>query len=170
MYNFELDLLVNDRFPAWFKKTFPGERNDHGVWNGQNLIGLDPSLVLLRQQRQGTNFSLLNFVRGQTELCRVVARTTNFPWLKRYAALARRNPTAEKEGVAGYEIALNFNGVPFELVPRAASEIKGKAKLQLLAVNEAEYRKNPCRKLVTQHKGRWELASNGIHLLNLLTY
>ena len=35
------------------------------------------------------------------------------------------NPVAEKEGVAGYEIALNYNGVAFALMPRAASEIKG---------------------------------------------
>ena len=28
---------------AWFKKnSTPGERNDHGAWNGQNLLGLDP--------------------------------------------------------------------------------------------------------------------------------
>ena len=31
--HFELDLVVNDRFPAWYKKTFPTQRNDHGVWN-----------------------------------------------------------------------------------------------------------------------------------------
>jgi len=168
--HFELDLLVNDRFPAWYKKISPDERNDHGVWNGQNLIGLDPGLILLGQQRQGTNFNLVNFVRGQTELCRVIVRATNFPWLKRYSVLVRGNPIADKEGVAGYEMALNFNGVPFELIPRAASEIKGKARLQLLFVNETEYHKNPCRKLAAQRKGRWELASNGIHLLNLLTY
>ena len=77
-------------------------------------------------------------------------RKTDFPWLKRYAALVRPNPRAEKEGIAGYEIALNFNGVAFELIPRAASEIKGKARFQLLSVNEAEYHKNPARRLVAQ--------------------
>ena len=37
--HFELNLLVNDRFASWYKKTFPGQRNDHGEWNGQNLLG-----------------------------------------------------------------------------------------------------------------------------------
>ena len=73
----------------------------------------------------------------------MLVRKADFPWLKRYAALVRPNPRAEKEGVAGYELALNFNGVAFELIPRAASEIKGKARFQLLSVNEAEYQKNP---------------------------
>ncbi len=168
--HFELNLFVNDRFPEWYKKTFPGERNDHGMWNGQNLNGIDPRLVLLEQQKRGTNFSLVRFIRSETELCRVFVRSTNFPWLKRYAPLVRRNPVAEKEGVAGYELALDYNGVAIELVPRAASEIKGKGKFILLSVNEAEEAKNPARKLVARKGGRWELGPHGLNLLELLTY
>jgi len=168
--HFELNLIVNDRFAGWQKKTFPGQRNDHGVWNGQNLLGLDPRLILLSAHEQGDEFSLRNFLQNQTELCRVLVRKTGFSWLRRYAALVGSNSTAQKEGVAGYEIALNFNGVPFALIPRAASEIKAKATFQLLSVNEAEYRKNPCRRLVTPKGKRWELASRGLNLLKLLTY
>ena len=168
--HFELNLLVNDRFAAWHKKTAPGQRNDHGVWNGQNLLGLDPRPVLLGSHDQPTGFSLLNFLQHQTELCRVVVRKTNFPWLQRYAPLVRPNPQAQKEGVAGYELVMNFNGIPFELIPRAASEIKGKGTFQLLSVNQAEYHKNPARRLVTPKGSRWELTSQGQRLLDLLTY
>ncbi len=168
--HFELDLLVNEGFPRWYKTAFPTQRNDHGEWNGQNLLGVDPRLVLLEQHRQGTHFNLVNFVRNQAELCRVLVRATNFPWLDRYPALVERNPLAEKEGVAGYEISLNYNGVPCRLVPRAASEIKNKARFQLLSVNEAEYRNNPCRRLVVKRGDRWALARNGNNLLELLTY
>jgi len=168
--HFELNLFVNDRFAGWFKRTSPNERNDHGEWNGQNLLGLDPRLILLAEQERGDQFSLLEFLRRQTELCRVWVRKTEFPWRKRYAALVRPNPTAEKEGIAGYEMALNFNGVPFELIPRAASEVKGAGKYRLLSVNEAEYQKNHCRRLVVKKGGRWELGRHGIELLDLLTY
>jgi murein DD-endopeptidase MepM/ murein hydrolase activator NlpD len=168
--HFELDLFYNDAFATWYKKEFPKQRNDHGVWNGQNLVALDPRAILLDQQRLGPKFSLLQYLKGQTELCRVVVRATNFPWLRRYPALVKPNPRADKEGIAGYEIALNFNGVPFELIPRAAGEIKGKAKVQLLSVNDAEEKKNPARRFVTQRKGRWELATHGINLLELITY
>src|SRR5207249_4982326 len=48
--HFELDLLVNDRFPAWFRKASPAQRNDHGAWNGQNLLGLDPRLIFLEER------------------------------------------------------------------------------------------------------------------------
>lgn len=168
--HFELNLLLNDRFEEWFRQRRPGERNDHGRWNGQNLAGLDPRLIFLAQEKEGPRFSLLQFVRGQTELCRVLVRDTSFPWLKRYPLLIRRNPVAEKEGMAGIEMALNYNGVPFRLVPRAASEMPGRAKVQLLSVNEEEYRRNPCRKLVVKRGGRWELTRQGNELLDLLTY
>jgi peptidoglycan LD-endopeptidase LytH len=113
---------------------------------------------------------LLHFIQDQTELCRVIVRVKDFPWLKRYPELVRPNPTAEKEGIAGYEVALNYNALAFELIPRAASEIKGRAKFQLLSVNEAEYHKNPCRRLVTRRGRRWALTSHGIRALELLTY
>jgi peptidoglycan LD-endopeptidase LytH len=168
--HFELNLLMNERFASWYKKTFPDQRNDHGNWNGQNLVGLDPRLILIAQQSEGAKFSLVNFIRHDTELCRVLARKTDFPWLKRYPALIRPNAKADKEGIAGYEIALNFNGVAYELIPRASSEIKRKDKFQLLSVNAAEYHKNPARRLVTQKGNHWDLASHGLNLLELLTY
>jgi hypothetical protein len=169
--HFELDLVVNERFPEWYHKTFPSQRNDHGGWNGQNLIGLDPRLILLEQHQQGAKFSLLEFARNQTELCRVFVRETNFSWLKRYPLLVKHSAAAEKEGIVGYEIALNFNGLPYELIPRVASEIRTKSRFSLLSVNAAEQQKNPARRLVSKDKrGQWQLATHGQHLLELLTY
>lgn len=168
--HFELNLMQNENFAAWYRKAMPGERNDHGVWNGQNFAGLDPRQILLEEHRPGGTFNLLNFIRSQTELCRVLVRVPNFPYLKRYPALVLKNPVAEKEGVAGYEIALNFNGVAFALMPRAASEIKSPVKIQLLSVNAAEYHANPCRRLVVERSGRWQLTEKGRRAVELLTY
>jgi len=168
--HFEINLVVSDNFAAWHRKNMPGQRNDHGNWNGQNLRGLDPRLILLAQQREGARFSLANFIKSQTELCRVQVRDTSFSWLRRYPSLITKNPVAEKEGVAGYELVLNYVGVPVQVIPRAASELKSKSKTYLVSVNAAEQRQNPCCKLVTQRSGRWELANNGVNLVSLLTF
>jgi peptidoglycan LD-endopeptidase LytH len=168
--HFEINLLLNERFPAWYEKTFPNQRNDHGRWNGQNLLGIDPALLLLEQNRLGSQFSLLRFLRNQTELCRVVIRDNHFSWLKRYTTLVKRNPLTEKQGVAGYEVAFNYAGIPFQLIPRAPSEIEGSSKLSLLSVNEDEYKKHPCRHLLTKRNGKWEIAAAGDRLLDLLTF
>ena len=53
-------MFVNENFSGWYQKYFPGERNDHGIWNGQNLNGLDPREILLAE-RGGKKFSLLQF-------------------------------------------------------------------------------------------------------------
>jgi peptidoglycan LD-endopeptidase LytH len=167
--HFEINLFLNDRFSAWFKKEHPKDPDDHGMWNGVNMVGVDPRLVLLEQQAQGANFNFVKFVQSRPELCRVLIRDGDFPFVKRYPMLARSNPLAEKEGVAGYELSLDFNAVPIALTPRAASEFKSKQKYQLLSVNAAEQEKNPCRRLVARRGKGWELTSHAISFLNLLT-
>jgi hypothetical protein len=77
--HFEFNLFLNERFPAWYKKNYPKQRNDHGQWNGQNLLGIDPRAIFLEQQEQGAKFSLVNLIQSQTELCRVFVRETDFP-------------------------------------------------------------------------------------------
>lgn len=168
--HFELNVLVNDNFASWFVRNMPGQRNDHGEWNGQNLNGLDDREILLEEHDPAKKFSLLEFLRSQTALCRVQVRATGFPYLRRYSELVLHNPVADKQGIAGYEIALNYNGVAFALMPLAESQMKGRARFTLLDVNEQEYRAHPCRRLVVQHGGRWQLADNGIKELGLLVY
>jgi murein DD-endopeptidase MepM/ murein hydrolase activator NlpD len=167
--HFEVNLFYSDHFNAWFKRRFPRERNDHGLFNGQNLVGFDPRLVLLAEHEEGARFDLLSWIQHRPELCRVLVRKTDFPWLRRYPMLVKQGVLPAGEPVAGYEIALDFNGLPFELIPRGAAEMKGAAKYRLLSVNEAEDAKNPCRRLVARQGARWELTNNGLSLLELLT-
>jgi len=167
--HFELNLFYSDHFNSWFKRRFPNERNDHGLFNGENLVGIDARLILLAEHEEGARFDLLNWIQHRPELCRVLVRQTDFPWLRRYPMLVKQGALNPGEKVAGYEIALDFNGLPFELIPRTAAQFKGTAKYQLVSVNDAEYTKNPCRRMVTKQGSRWELAGNGLSLLDLLT-
>ncbi len=168
--HFELNVMLNDRFAAWHQQHAPQQRNDHGQWNGQNLLGLDPQAVLLEQRKLGTNFNLTRWLQQQPELCRVLVRKTDFPWLHRYAALVQPSAAADPHDVASYELKLNFMGIPIAVTPCAADEIKSKATVQLLSVNHVEYQRNPCRRLITQRQGRWELTQRGLDLISLLTY
>jgi peptidoglycan LD-endopeptidase LytH len=168
--HFELNFLLNDRFAEWYRKHRVGQRNDHGDWNGQNLVAIDPQQVLLTERSQGKAFNFATFAKQQTELCRVMVRDADFPWLKRYPTFIKGDALPPGEQAAGYEIALNFAGLPYEVTPRAASAIKGKAAVQLISVNEAEYSRNPCRKLVRKQGSRWELTNAGQDLISLLTF
>jgi murein DD-endopeptidase MepM/ murein hydrolase activator NlpD len=168
--HFELNLFYNDHFSAWYRKHYPRERDDHGIWNGQNLVGFDPRLIFLAEHEEGSNFNLVNWLRHRTEICRVQVRKADFSWPRRYPMLVNNSASVPAREIAGYEMALDFNGLPFELIPRTASQMKGSAKYELISVNEAEYAKNPCRRLVTRRGSHWQLATDGINLLDLITY
>jgi murein DD-endopeptidase MepM/ murein hydrolase activator NlpD len=168
--HFELNLFYNDHFSAWFKKHYPMEHDDHGIWNGQNLVGIDARLILLAEHEEGARFNLLDWIQHRPELCRVLVRKTDFSWVRRYPMLVKNEANIPRDKIAGYEIAIDFNGLPFQLIPRTASQMKGSARYQLLSVNEGEYTKNPCRRLVTHQGSHWQLGNNGLNLLDLLTY
>jgi murein DD-endopeptidase MepM/ murein hydrolase activator NlpD len=167
--HFELNLFYNENFGTWYKKHFPNEHNDHGIWNGENLVGFDPRQVLLAEREQGANFNLTSWLQHLAPLCRVLVHKTDIPFVRHYPALVVPNPAAAGQPVAGYEVAIDYNGIPFAWIPRPAADFKGSPKYRLLLVNEAEEERNPCRKLVRQSGGRWQLASNGVSLLDLLT-
>ncbi len=168
--HFEINLVVNDRYSAWHQTRQKGLRNDHGNFNGRNLLGLDPEAVFREQARLGDRFSLVSFLRSRPVLARVAVRDTQIAWVKRYPQLVVRNPLAEREGVAGYELALTFNGVPVRVTPRAASELKGITRMKLLAVDAAEHSRRPCGKLVFKRGQLWTLLPRGEELVDLLTY
>jgi peptidoglycan LD-endopeptidase LytH len=168
--HFELNLLANDRFATWFKKAHPGERNDHGLWNGRNMIGLDPRAVLLAQEAQGTAFNLRQFVRSSRALCRVLVQATDFPWVRRYKGLIVANPVLGGQPPAGYELALDYNGVPCQIIPRTQADLRGTSRYRLLSVDAAEYERNHCRKLVVRRGQTWELTTTGQSHLELLRY
>jgi murein DD-endopeptidase MepM/ murein hydrolase activator NlpD len=166
--HFELGLRLSDRFTAWQKSTYPGQRNDHGEFNGRNFAGLDPFLVFREQTRLRERFSLLRVLQSQTALCRVQVRDTDFAWLRRYPQLIVSDPKATGAGVAGYEISLNYHGLPFKLVPLTAAGLKSRNRLHLVEVDAAEQKARPCGKLVARSGAGWRLTATGERLFSLL--
>jgi hypothetical protein len=120
-----------------------------------------------------SGFNLARLITGQTELCRVLVRNTDLAWVRRYPQLVQPGPAGGKSAVAGYEIAFNYHGLPFRLIPRTAGElqaVQGASRYRLLSVNEAEQKAHPCGKLVVMRSGRWQLTGAGERLLDLLTF
>jgi murein DD-endopeptidase MepM/ murein hydrolase activator NlpD len=167
--HFEVNLLLNDAFEAWHREHLPGQRNDHGSWHGRNLLGVDPEAVY-RAQAAAARFSLAGHLRGRTEMCRVLVPAGKFPFLRRYAPLVKRGARAEREGIAAFEVSLDYNGVPFAWQPRARSELSAAPAVRLLAVDEAEFRRHTCRRLVVKRGQVWTLTAAGQELIGLLTY
>lgn len=167
--HFEINFPLTDHYAEWHKKYRVGQRNDHGDWNGQNLTAVDPTPILLAAARD-PNFSLVKHLQSRREVFRVIVRDTDFSFLRRNPGLVKPNPAAATAGIAAYEIALNFNGTPIELIPRAATELKSMSRVRVVGINDAELSKHRCSKLLTVRKGRRELSYTGEQRVNLLTY
>lgn len=166
----EIALLANDRFDRWYRHAYKGSRNDHGLWNGRNLLGLDPTEILRRQQIDGARFSLLNLIRYQKEMCRVLVPKTDFSYARHYRPLMRRNPVAEKAGIDGIEMVLSFAGVPVQMVPRSRSELEVGNDYRILSVDEEYAKARSCRGLLTRVGSTWKLTKSGRTLLDQITY
>ncbi|HUS35385.1 MAG TPA: M23 family metallopeptidase [Verrucomicrobiae bacterium] len=167
--HFEINFALSDHYAEWHKKYRVGQRNDHGDWNGQNLAAVEPTPILLGAARD-PNFSLVKHLQSRREVFRVIVRDTNFSFLRNNPGLVKANPAATSAGIAGYEIALDFNGAPIELIPRAATELKSMSRIRVVGINDAELSKHRCSKLLTVRKGRRELSNSGEQRVNLLTY
>jgi peptidoglycan LD-endopeptidase LytH len=167
--HFEINFALTDHYAEWHKKYRVGQRNDHGDWNGQNLVAVDPTPILLGAARE-PNFSLVKHLQSRREVFRVIVRDTSFSFLRNNPGLVKPNPATTTAGIAAYEIALDFNGAPIELIPRAATELKSMSRIRVVGINDAELSKHRCSKLLTVRKGRRELSPTGEQRVNLLTY
>ena len=169
--HFEICLLANPNFSAWYKKNLADQRDDHGRWNGQNLIGIDPWKLFLGQHEDKAKrqpFSLRQFISSQPVLCRVLVKSPNFQWAKRHPDLV--HSLKPPKALAGYEISLDPNGVPIRSTPRDASAFSGGEPFKLLHVDPDIYKQFPCRKLVFKKGQQWVLTAKGISHLKLLAY
>lgn len=168
--HFEVNFQLNHHFELWFAEVYRGGRNDHQNFNGLNLVSVNPSELLLLQHRSGEDFRLRKWIQRRSPLFRVEVRKTSFPWLAFNPGLVFPNPSADERGTAGYEIAFDYNGLPFQLIPRTEQELSGTTSLHLLSVNEEVYKLNPCRGLVQNRRGNWQLTERGKKWIDLLVF
>lgn len=166
----EIALLANEHFDQWFRATYKGSVNEHGSWNGRNMLGLDPTEILRRQQLDGDRFSLLNVIRYQKEMFRVLVPKTGFDYARKYRPLMRRNPVAEQAGIDGLELIVNFAGVPVQMIPRSRTELEIGKDYRILSVDEDYAKARSCRGLLQLSGSTWKLTRSGRAMLDLITH
>ena len=151
--HFEIGLRVADNFDLWYHVKKFGNRNEHGIWNGMNLMGFDP-LDFLRQWRAGRVDDFQQYLDRMHAVVRVRVVTTRVPdFIQRYPALLQKPLPAGFVG--GWEIACNATGLPFAWTPLAASEVAGQkpGAVEILSVDSGAARAFHCKSLVKVRHG-----------------
>lgn len=151
--HFEIGLRATDSFQSWYDWRKFGSPNQHSVWNGMNLMGIDP-LDFLDAWRRGEVSDFRQYFDRMTPAVRVRVVTTRTPdFIRRYPALLTRAiPTGL---VGGWEIACNATGLPFAWTPLSVSDVSGlrNGAVEIIGVNAAVVRATACKSLVKTLRG-----------------
>lgn len=148
--HFEIGLMVTQNFPAWYTWKRFGSPNEHGLWNGMNLMGFDP-LDFLRQWRARKVDNFQQYLDQMRAIVRVRVATSRVPdFITRYPALLRK--PMPSGFVAGWEIECNSTGLPFAWTPLSAMDVAGMRpnSAQIVSVDTAVVHAYRCKSLVHQ--------------------
>ena len=104
--HFEVGLILSTGFNLWYAAQPENKQsaNLHGLYNGQNLIGMDPLPLLGR-----TKVDILAALRSQPTALTVSLRAGKTPdFVKRYPALVR----GDAARAAGWYVEFSWQGMP----------------------------------------------------------
>lgn len=151
--HFEIGLRLTDGFDAWFLWKKLGSPNQHGPWNGMNLMGIDPKDFLDRWRRRQVD-TFAQYFAGLDAAVRLRVVTTRVPdFIQRYPALLRRPITGL---VGGWEVQCDVTGLPFAWTPLSPTEVAGKraGTVEILSADNAALRAFRGRSLIRLRGGR----------------
>lgn len=151
--HFEFGVVVTQSFDAWYRRQKFGSPNDHGNYNGMNLMGLDP-LDFLESWREGrVNDFAAYFARMEpAAVVRVASRRTP-DFVLRYPVLMEdERPLLP----GGWEITVNASGLPFRWKPLGLAEVSGyrQDEVRIVETFAAAIKSMRCKSIVRTTRGR----------------
>lgn len=167
--HFEIGLMVSRDFQSWYNARKFGSRNEHGVWNGMNLLGLDPLAFYNDWRARRINTVQDFFARMETVVRLRIATFRTPDFVSRYPSLVTK-PLAPPALMAGWEIQFNWTGVPFAWTPLTAAEVVGlpRNEPRIVQVNAEMERRQRSKSLAVQRKGAWVVGKDLEPVLQLL--
>lgn len=156
--HFEMGVAITRDFQSWYLRRRFGSPNEHGMWNGMNLVGFDP-LEFFNAWRADRVAGVHEFLARMTPVVRLRIATTRTPdFVTRYPALLTK-PLPEGP-VAGWEIRFNWTGLPYAWTPLTSMEVLGQVPNQprILEVNAEIERRQRSKSLAVQRRGNWAVG------------
>jgi murein DD-endopeptidase MepM/ murein hydrolase activator NlpD len=165
--HFEIGLRLTDDFQRWYDSRKFGSKNEHGRYNGYNLMGFD-ALDFFHEHRAGRVDGFADYIARMPTVVTARIATGQVPdFVRRYPALAIPHPPML---IAGWEITFNATGLPFRWKALPAGEVQGmkRHEIRIVQVDAAEEKSHRCKHLAHQRRGRWEPGGDLEMVLQLL--
>jgi murein DD-endopeptidase MepM/ murein hydrolase activator NlpD len=156
--HFEIGVAATQNFQAWYERRRFGSRNEHGMWNGMNLLGVDP-IAFYEAWRAGRIASVYDFFSGLETAVRFRIATYRTPdFVARYPALVTKPMPLGP--VAGWDVRVTWTGLPFAWTPLTVGEVTGLPtdKPQVVEVDAAIARRERSKSLAVRRRGTWTVG------------
>lgn len=166
--HFEMGVVMTRNFQAWYDRRRFGSRNEHGMWNGMNLMGIDP-LAFFNEWRAGRIATVQDFFDRMETAVRLRIATYRIPdFVTRYPSLLTKPLPVGL--VAGWEVQFNWTGIPFAWTPLAPADVAGYKPDQprIVEVNAALERRERSKTLAVSRRGTWTPGKDLETVLQLL--
>lgn len=158
--HFEIGVVVTRNFQAWYDRKRFGSRNEHGMWNGMNLLGIDP-MAFYNDWRARRIATVQDFFKRMDTVVRLRIATYRTPdFITRYPSLLTK--PMPMGPVAGWEIRFDWTGLPFAWTPLTLPEITGLKPQQphIVEVNAELERRQRSKSLVVKRGSTWYVGSD----------
>ena len=166
--HFEIGVMVTRDFQTWYDRRKFGSRNEQGLWNGMNLMGIDPLAVFNGWRARRIN-TMQDAFAQMTPAVRLRVATHRMPdFITRYPSLLTR--PLPMGPVSGWEITFNWTGVPFAWTPLTPTETLGLAAdlPRIIDVNAEVERRERSKVLVMNRRGVWTTGKDLEYVLQQL--
>jgi len=144
----ELGLKLSDDFQGWFDRQAFGSSNQHGNWNGMNLVSVDP-LGFFRAMREGAVSGFHDYLKRLPVAARIRVHTSKIPdFVRNYPALVTRSYDPLR--VVAWDIAFTQYGLPREWTPRYSEDGLGGrgGEIRVLSYNPQLIQAQSCRRVI----------------------
>ena len=160
--HFEIAVMLSENFETWHRQHFAGSPNKHGLYNGLNLVGIDPTTVLLESAKNPA-FRLGDHIRSREPFYKItvpdsaaLSLVRQHPWLV---------PDGEPASPSAWTIAFTQYGFPVEA--RASIESTKEPKVTWVADTHQAY-PHATRGILAGSPGAARLSDSGKRFIHLL--
>ena len=162
--HFEIGMMYSRDFEAWYQAHVGGGPNMHGLYHGHNLIGTDPSKVLIAAAKD-QRFSLSAQIAALEPAFKITVRNSphlsllrDYPWLV---------PAGEPASPPAWTISFTDHGLPVRAV--ACNDPVSEPRLAWVRESKMSYA-HATKNLVAGPAGSPRLTEAGKQLASILTW
>lgn len=161
--HFEITMLLNDNFQQWYEPLWPNDSNEHGIYNGMNLAGVNVA-NLYKALEKNPKLTVPEFLSHEKVFYTVLLpRTGRLDLLRRYPWLQKQSGSPDD---ASWLVSFNRSGVPLRVTTsRKAVDSPTVQKISPSKINYRYLTKGRITGKGTHHL----LSSSGIRYMDLLT-